>query len=239
MVPAAYWQSLSDGILASSESAAARILTDDHPLKDLLRDSDLSNPAAVTPITIIEIWRLLMSTRPHAILELGCGVSTPIFAHYARQSERAGAATPKVYSIEHSREWIEIVTRRLTDLHLASYVTMIEAPLAHVDIGGIHTQCYDSGAVAPRIPDGSIDFCLIDGPPAVQEPLNRLGCLPLVSKGLAESSTVLLDNTARQGERDVIAHWRRMYPGQLRRLSGVFSSSGFASFTWTGPKPSR
>jgi predicted O-methyltransferase YrrM len=239
MVPAARWQGVSDSLLAPSETAAARILTQDHPLKELLSQDDLSNAAAVTPITIIEIWRILTSTRPHAILELGCGVSTSIFAYYARQCEGAGMAPPNVFSVEHSPEWIAIVARRLADQQLASYVTVIEAPLIGVDGGNVHTQCYDAHAIAARIQRESIDFCLIDGPPAIDNPLNRLGCLPLVSHYLAEDSTVLLDNTARQGEREVIARWRQMYPGQLHRLSGVFSSSGFASFIWTNPRPSR
>jgi predicted O-methyltransferase YrrM len=239
MVPTALWPGVSDSLLAPSEIAAARILTHDHPLKALLSQSDLANAAAVTPITIIEIWRLLTSTGPRAILELGCGVSTSIFAYYARQCERAGMAPPKVFSIEHSPEWIAIVTRRLADQQLASYVAVIEAPLTGVDSGSVHTQCYDAHAIAGRIPKESIDFCLIDGPPAIDNPLNRLGCLPLVSHYLAEDSTVLLDNTAREGEREVIARWRQTYPGQLRRIYGGFSSSGFASFIWTIPRRSR
>jgi hypothetical protein len=239
MVPADYWQAVSEAIFAPRELAAAQILARDHPLTSLLTPNDLSNPAAVTPITIIEIWRLLVSTGPRAILELGCGVSTPIFAYYARQRARSGGVIPKVYSIEHSPQWIDIVTRRLTDLQLASYVTMIAAPLTSVDVGGVRTECYDPKALEGRIPEESVEYCLIDGPPAIEEPLNRLGCLPLVSKWLAGGSTVLLDNTARQGEREVIARWRQMYPGQLRRLSGVFSSSGLASFVWASPNRSR
>jgi predicted O-methyltransferase YrrM len=238
LVPPAYWQTVSDGILAPSESAAVRLLTHRHQLKELLGQADLSNSAAITPITIIEIWRLLNSNRPRVIVELGCGVSTRIFAHYARQCERMEGVLPKVYSIEHSPEWLDIVTRRLADCGLASYVTMIEAPLEKAEIDGIQSHCYAPEALA-RIPAESVDFCLIDGPPAVHEPLNRLGCLPLMFKYLAEGCTVILDDTARQGERQAIAHWRHMYAGQLHQLVGVFSSAGFASFTWTAPRQSR
>jgi predicted O-methyltransferase YrrM len=216
------------------EQAAARILARDHPLSALLTNGDLSNAAAVTPLTILEIWRLLTSTRPKAILELGCGVSTPIFAYYARSVELAGGDVPRVYSIEHSPEWIDIVRRRLEQEQLAKYVTSIDAPLVGVEIQGQHINCYDPNAIAGRIPHGTIDFCLIDGPPAIEQPLNRLGCLPLVTTYLAPRSTVLLDNTARDGERRVIAQWRRTYPGRVAQLSGLFSSSGLASFVWTG-----
>jgi predicted O-methyltransferase YrrM len=233
MVPAGRWQRLSDALFVPREEAAARILSANHPLSALLTESDLSNPAAVTPLTILEIWRLLTSLRPRAILELGCGVSTPIFAHYARIVEQAGGERPRVYSVEHSREWIEIVRRRLEKENLASFITSIEAPLRQIDIQGLRTDCYDPDALAGRIPSGSVDFCLIDGPPAVQQPLNRLGCLPLVSSYLTERATVLLDNTAREGERRVIAKWQETYPGRLAKLNGLFSSSGMASFVWT------
>jgi predicted O-methyltransferase YrrM len=233
MVPAGRWQRLSDALFVPREEAAARILTANHPLSSLLTESDLTNPAAVTPLTILEIWRLLTALRPRAILELGCGVSTPIFAHYARTVEQTSGDRPRVYSVEHSREWIEIVKGRLEKEHLASYIASIEAPLRQVDIGGVRTDCYDAEAIAGRIPPASIDFCLIDGPPAVQQPLNRLGCLPLVSPYLTERATVLLDNTAREGERRVIAQWRQAYPGRLAELSGLFSSSGMASFVWS------
>jgi predicted O-methyltransferase YrrM len=236
MLPTAYWQTVSDSILAPSESAAVRLLTCDHTLKELLEDTDLSNSAAITPVTIVEVWRLLHATHPHAIVELGCGVSTRIFAHYARLRERTMGIAPKFYSVEHSPEWTAIVTRRLAELGLASYVTMIEAPLENVEIDGIQSRCYAPKALAAHIPQRSVDFCLIDGPPAVYEPLSRLGCLPLMSTYLGDTCTVILDDTARQGERQAIAHWRRMYPKQLQRVVGVFSSSGFATFTWTAPQ---
>jgi predicted O-methyltransferase YrrM len=238
MLPPTYWQTVSDGILAPSESEAARLLTGDHALKGLLQDADLSNSAALTALTIVEIWRLLHSTHPRAIVELGCGVSTRVFAHYARQREGLTGVAPKVYSVEHSPEWTAIATRRLADFGLASYVSMIEAPLEDVELDGIHSRCYARKALT-RIPEESVDFCLIDGPPAVHEPLNRLGCLPLMSKYLADGCTVILDDTGRQGERQAIAHWRQMYPKQLHRMVGVFSSAGFATFTWTASLATR
>src|SRR5262249_3060048 len=102
MVPAGRWARLSDALFAPREQMAARILSANHPLSAILTERDLSNPAAVTPYTILEIWRLLTTVRPRAILELGCGVSTPIFAHYARNMAQAGGVVPQVYSIEHS-----------------------------------------------------------------------------------------------------------------------------------------
>jgi predicted O-methyltransferase YrrM len=234
LLPAAYWQRVSDQVFAPSERAAARVLAQEHPLKAILNQGDLENAAAVTPVTIIEIWRLLMATRPRAILELGCGVSTLIFSYYANECARAGRPTPTVYSIEHSPEWIGIVAQRLGGLGLSSHVTMIEAPLKKVHVAGIDTECYDPAALAGRLPDASVEFCLIDGPPAIQDPLSRVGCLPLIARNLAGGSTVWLDNTGRDGERQVIAAWRRMYPAQLERVSGAFTSSGFASFVW-GP----
>ena len=233
MVPPDRWQRFSDALFVPRELAAARILSVDHPLSALLTEGDLSNAAAVTPLTILEIWRLLTTLRPSAILELGCGLSTPIFAYYAQTIERAGGTVPHVYSIEHSPEWIEIVRRRLEAEGLDSYVTSIEAPLRQVELDGVRTDCYEPTAIAGRVPAGAIDFCLIDGPPAVQQPLNRLGCLPLVSGYLTGRATVLLDNTAREGERRVIAQWRQTYPGRLANLNGLFSSSGMASFVWT------
>src|SRR5437867_2416875 len=55
-------------------------------------------------------------------------------------------------------------------------------------------------------------------------PLSRVGCLPIVARCLARGSTVLLDNTARDGERQAIAAWRRMYPSRLEHVSGAFTS---------------
>jgi len=239
MVPASYWQRVSDQVFAPSERAAARVLAQEHPLKAVLNQGDLENAAAVTPVTIIEIWRLLTAARPRAILELGCGVSTVIFSYYASECARAGGPAPTVHSIEHSPEWIGIVAQRLAALGLSSHVTMIEAPLKKVHVAGIDTECYDPAALAGRVADASVDFCLIDGPPAIQDPLSRVGCLPLVAPCLTGGATVLLDNTARDGERQAIAAWRRMYPSQLEHVSGAFTSSGFASFVWDGHRASN
>jgi predicted O-methyltransferase YrrM len=238
MVPASYWQRVSDQVFAPSERAAARVLAEAHPLRAVLNQGDLENAAAVTPVTIIEIWRLLMAARPRAILELGCGVSTLIFSYYAKECARAGGAVPTVHSIEHSPEWIGIVAQRLVALGLSSQVTMIEAPLKKVHVAGIDTECYDPAALAGRVGDASVDFCLIDGPPAIQDPLSRVGCLPMIARCLAPGSRVLLDNTAREGERRAIAAWRRIYPSQLEHVSGAFTSSGFASFVWDGRRAS-
>ena len=95
MVPASYWQRVSDQVFAPSERAAARVLAQEHPLKAVLNQGDLENAAAVTPVTIIEIWRLLTAARPRAILELGCGVSTVIFSYYAANAPgQAGRRQP-------------------------------------------------------------------------------------------------------------------------------------------------
>jgi len=61
----------------------------------------------------------------------------------------------------------------------------------------------------------------------------------MVARCLTAGATVLLDNTARDGERQAIAAWRRMYPSQLEHVSGAFTSSGFASFVWDGHRASN
>jgi predicted O-methyltransferase YrrM len=207
-------------------------LSHDHPLSAILRPSDLDNPAAATPLTIMELWDRLEASEPNGILEFGCGVSTCVLACYARHRILSGASLPSVYSVEHSTEWIEIVGRRLEALDLASYVTLVEAPLTPVIIGSARIHCYAPQPIAAVVPARSIDFCIIDGPPALQEPLSRLGCLPLASPLLRPGAAVLVDDVGRAGERQAIARWRRMFPAQIVHLSAVLTSKGFASFTW-------
>jgi hypothetical protein len=95
-------------------------LAQEHPLKAVLNQGDLENAAAVTPVTIIEIWRLLAAARPRAILELGCGVSTVIFSYYASECARAGRPAPTVHSIRALAGMDRIVAQRLAALGLSS-----------------------------------------------------------------------------------------------------------------------
>jgi len=126
------------------------------------------------------------------ILECGSGLTTILLGLVA------GRRGIKTFSLEHHAEWRTRVTSVLAQFQIEN-VQVCLAPLRDYD----GFSWYD-----PPFADLPVDFELVicDGPPG--ETLGgRYGLWPVFAERLSKSSVILLDDTQRSGEAEVLRRW--------------------------------
>ena len=154
---------------------------------------------------LVELVDRLVQERPAVAVEGGSGVSTVVMALAVREH---GLPT-RVVALEHQPDWAER-TRRLLDRHgVAEYAEVRVAPLGPTSIADHSTPWYDETAVADL---RDIGLLLVDGPPGVTGPRARFPMIPLLRDRLAARCTILVDDTAREGDADVVELWRPLLP---------------------------
>jgi predicted O-methyltransferase YrrM len=132
------------------------------------------------------------------IVECGCGVSTVVLARCAQMR-----GSGHVFSLEHNAQFAAATRAELERRGLDGHATVIDAPLQHYELDN---GAYDWYSLA-NLNSRRIDLLVVDGPPSTSNPLARYPALPLLESHLHSGSTVLLDDTARAGEREMIRLW--------------------------------
>lgn len=155
---------------------------------------------------LVELVDRLVAERPAVAVEGGSGVSTVVMALAVREH---GLPT-KVVALEHTQEWAEH-TRRMLERHgVAEHAEVRVAPLQPTSLDDHETPWYDESAIADLT---DIGLVLVDGPPEGTGPRARYPMVPLLRDKLADRCTILVDDTARPGDADVVESWRPLLPG--------------------------
>jgi hypothetical protein len=126
------------------------------------------------------------------ILECGSGLTTILLGLVA------GRRGIKTFSLEHHAEWRTRVTNVLAQFQIEN-VQVCLAPLRDYD----GFSWYD-----PPFADLPVEFELVicDGPPGETRG-GRYGLWPVFAERLSKSSVILLDDTQRFGEAEVLRRW--------------------------------
>jgi predicted O-methyltransferase YrrM len=174
-------------------------------LSTLLDPGELPLPLpggwAVSPASLLAIVRdVLDGQAREAVVECGSGTST-VWLALALRRRGAGHVT----AIEHDRHYADITRGQLAQLGLQEWATVLDAPLADVEVDGEMTRWYDSACLS-RLPQ-RIDLLLVDGPPGDTGPHARKPAFPLLQDRLAAGAVVVLDDTDRPAEREIAVDW--------------------------------
>jgi hypothetical protein len=179
-----------------------------------VEDVPLASPSGGTA-SFSQLYTLLLATtqhRPERVLEIGVGLSTRLLRQYG-----AASGVESVH-VDSDASWLDacgIDCDRATALH---------APLAPTRVGGRMVDWY---SVRPQ---GRFDFVLVDGPESwdAARRFNRLGFATWVPSILADEFLIVVDDTSRRGERELvdtlIASLRGRYP-QLKSREIVGANS--------------
>lgn len=156
------------------------------------------------------------------VLECGSGVSTLLMGLLLR--DRA----IDVHALEHHPEWArrvrgEVRRRGLERVHVH------HAPLKAYD----GFEWYDREGI-----DLPTDFQLVlcDGPPG-STPGGRYGVLPVLGDHLADGCRIIVDDTERDGEQEVLRRWARLRPLEVSQHTRAGGSKGFAIVTLADRNP--
>ncbi|MDI6910722.1 class I SAM-dependent methyltransferase [Nocardioides sp.] len=154
---------------------------------------------------LVELVDRFVETRPATVVEGGSGVSTVVLALAAREH---GIAT-RIVALEHDPEWAESTRRLLARHGVAEYAEVRVAPLGPTSLADHHTPWYDESALADL---SEVGLVLVDGPPEGTGPRARYPMVPLLHDRLARTCTIVVDDTARPGDADVVDRWRPLLP---------------------------
>jgi hypothetical protein len=137
----------------------------------------------------VALWAL-RSTGP--ILECGSGLSTIILGALA------GRNGIEIWSLEHIPEWRDRVQQPIEKYHLSN-THVCQAPLRSYG----EFSWYE-----PKL--GELPSCfhlvICDGPPGTTAG-NRYGLLPIIGSRIGKGTTILLDDSDRPGEAEVVRRW--------------------------------
>jgi predicted O-methyltransferase YrrM len=206
-------------------------------------DMPASTSFVATPETILALVALTQRLPDGSVVvETGSGLSTVWLALAIEHSGRA----IKLVSLEHEESYLKQTAVALDRQDLLSRVDLRFAPLEDHVIDGVSYPWYAKNAYEHLT---RIDLLFVDGPPARTGANARFPAFPLLEPVLAKSSTIVLDDTDRDDERNIIDLWAaRAAPDalilerttdrssilQFSRASGENGSSGARAL---GPQP--
>jgi predicted O-methyltransferase YrrM len=158
---------------------------------------------AASPDFLVRVRERVLRHRPRVAVECGSGISTVVTALTLRE-----VGGGHLYSLEHSPEHARVTRAELEKHGVASFATVVEAPLEPHVIDGQPWTWYSTR----RLPDRAIDMLVIDGPPKRTGKLARWPAGPLLFARLAPGAVVLLDDAARPDEQEAVRRWRAAQP---------------------------
>ena len=138
--------------------------------------------------------------KPEVIVEVGSGVSSIILS----ETLMADKSTAKHYALDHLEKYADLTREKVKNANSE----VLYAPLKAYTIDNQSWKWYDTSVL-----DGidKIDMLVIDGPPENIQSMARYPALPLLMEKLSENAVIILDDTNRKDEQQIIKQWSAKY----------------------------
>ncbi|MCK0116301.1 class I SAM-dependent methyltransferase [Isoptericola sp. S6320L] len=161
---------------------------------------------AMEPSALLWMVEHIARQRTGLVVECGSGTST---VWLARALQETGG---RLVTFEHSEEFLAVTQAQLEAHGVADVVDLRHAPLVPTQTERGEFSWYDVDTAGLD----EIGLLLVDGPPGNTGPLARYPAVPTFAGHLAEGAVVVVDDTSRRDERDMVDHWLSEQP-RLRR----------------------
>jgi hypothetical protein len=161
--------------------------------------------ASMIPANLLALVNLLDELKPRKIVELGCGASSLIISAWLRE-----AGTHRLLSFDHDSSWAQKCRDDLGRSGLLGNAEIYVAPLIRIHCMGQELHWYDLSKYADVLND--VDILVVDGPPAIVEPLARLPAIQFFAGRLTSRAAIFLDDGHRTGECEVVRRWCHSNP---------------------------
>ncbi|MFC0007401.1 class I SAM-dependent methyltransferase [Micromonospora siamensis] len=155
---------------------------------------------AASPDVLLLLVDLVRTERPGLIVECGSGVSTLWCSLALRQFGVDG----RVVSLEHDEAYARQTNKLLAEHGVSHLAEARHAPLEEFDLGDHSAPWYSRRAWADL---DRIGLLFVDGPPGTTAGQARYPALPLLADRLAANAAVVMDDTVRRDEQDIIKQW--------------------------------
>lgn len=163
-----------------------------------------ANWAATAPTILFIVDEVLGRNDRRTMLECGSGASTLWTAAALRHRGNGG----HVWSLESDAAYADVTRENLKRHGLDAWATVVDAPLVDTPVAELGTvqPWYDlSGLPADVV---GADLLFVDGPPGVTVRMSRFPAVPQLLARLRDGGLVVLDDTNRPQEREVVRRWR-------------------------------
>ncbi|NRQ49529.1 class I SAM-dependent methyltransferase [Aeromicrobium stalagmiti] len=160
---------------------------------------------AVSPDALNLLVQELLAVRPRVVVECGSGSSTLFLALVARKH---GLDT-RIVALDHEQEYADKTNRLLAAHGVDDIASARLAPLEDVTTDRGAQPWYAATALDDL---SDVGLLFVDGPPGGGNRLARYPALPLLWDRLAPGASIVLDDTDRADEQEIIALWAAAHP---------------------------
>jgi hypothetical protein len=168
-----------------------------------------ANWAARAPAILFIVDEILGDSARRSILECGSGAST-VWTAAALRYRGAG----HVVTLEADAGFGAETRARLVEHGLESWATVLDAPLVDTVTAGHGQQpWYDLSALGDL---DEFDLLFVDGPPRFTAELARYPAVPQLLPRLRVGALVVLDDTHRPDEQEIVRRWSELDPSPTR-----------------------
>lgn len=165
------------------------------------------------------LYNYMLEARPRCIVELGSGISTLVIASAIKKTGKG-----RLIALEHSKKYYDETLDLLKTAGLDGYAQIIYRPLRIYEIDGEEYNWYDlpDDLLATAFKGNALDLVLVDGPPAATGRHARYPAHILLRKYYSENALVILDDSGRREEQEILARWQAMEPNsELQALRHI------------------
>ncbi len=159
---------------------------------------------AMEPASLLNLLATIQYWDYRTIVECGAGLSTILIGKLLKQ-----LGGGHIYSLEDDERWHAVMSAAVVKEDLIEYITLLYAPLEKNSESG---ELWYGQAAAQQILDKAdhIDLLIVDGPKSIA-PLSRMPALPMFVSRLDDDSLIVLDDSKREGERQVLRKWKEQF----------------------------
>jgi predicted O-methyltransferase YrrM len=164
------------------------------------------------PDLLLLLVSIVRAQRPTTVVDLGSGVSTVWLALAMREFGIDG----RVVALDHEAGYADATREAVSALGLGKLAEVRHAPLDDLDLAGDTFPWYERSSLDDVV---SCDLLFVDGPPGVLRHHSRYPALPVLGARMTVGGHVVVDDYAREDERDMVARWVAASPEwSLREL---------------------
>ncbi|NEM98896.1 class I SAM-dependent methyltransferase [Pontibacter burrus] len=157
------------------------------------------------------------------VVEFGPGISTFYIAKLIKKNN----LETKYISVESNYEWYRLMLRQLELEEISNYVSLEYVPLLESPFQFKEHNTWYNTEILHKLILSEIDLVIVDAPPGINK-YSRFGAIPFIKDMLADDYTILLDDTNRIEEMEIVLEWKSLLKCQVQHFDyfSVLRSGG-------------
>jgi predicted O-methyltransferase YrrM len=177
--------------------------------------------ASLRPFCMVHILNDIVVNGRKNIIEFGSGLSTILMGRLIKKNNLSAT----VFSVEHNKEWVNVLDGILVSEGLSEIIDIALAPLKEWELFHSKYYWYDSELLADRINSKKFDMVIIDGPPAWERGKEnaRFPAVTFIKDKLKADHSIYLDDANRPGEKHILERWKQQYATDFTITGGTLA----------------